>query len=113
VRGPENVHHALQVFLFNSGGGLMKNISLMIMCAMLALGTQVAMAGSMLCGGSAIEDGELEPVSEEQVLAACGEPTSKDEFGQWEYARPGEVVKTLRFDSDGNLQSISTQMDDD
>ena len=89
----------------------MKTLSLMIIGAALALGTQFAMAGTMLCGGSVIQDGELEPVTEEQVLAACGEPTSRSEDGQWVYANPGELVKTLRFDTDGNLQSISTEFD--
>jgi len=84
---------------------------LMMMCTTLALGAQVAMAGTMLCGGTVIQDGDLEPVTEEQVLAACGEPTSRSEDGQWVYANPGELEKTLRFDTDGNLQSISTQIE--
>ena len=43
-----------------------------------------------------------------QVLAACGEPTSKNSE-QWIYAQPGQFTRTLQFDSDGNLQSISEQ----
>jgi len=39
-----------------------------------------------LCGGSVIQDGELELVTQEQVLAACGEPTTRSEDGQWVYA---------------------------
>ena len=89
----------------------MKTLALMVMAAALVLGAQVAMAGTMLCGDSVIQDGELQPVTEEQVLAACGEPTSRNEDGQWVYAKPGELVKTLRFDTDGNLQSISTEFD--
>jgi hypothetical protein len=68
------------------------------------------MAGTMLCGGTVIEDGQPQPVTAEQVLAACGEPTSRD-FGQWVYEKPGELAKTLRFDDEGNLISISTQFD--
>jgi hypothetical protein len=70
------------------------------------------MAGSMLCGDTVIQDGQLEPVTAEQVLAACGEPTTK-EFGQWVYAKPGELAKTLRFDDAGNLESISTRFEGD
>jgi len=68
------------------------------------------MAGSMFCGDTVIQDGQEIPVTSEQVLAACGEPTSK-EFGQWVYAKPGELAKTLRFDTDGNLMSIATQFE--
>ena len=89
----------------------MKKISLMIMYASLALGAQVAIAGTMLCGGTVIQDGELEPVTQDQVLEACGEPTSRSEDGQWVYANPGDLAKTLRFDTDGNLQSITTQIE--
>jgi hypothetical protein len=95
------------MFLLYSGGELMKNLTLMMMCPALALGAQVAIAGTMLCGDTVIQDGELEPVSEEEVLAACGEPTSRNELGVWVYEKPGELAKTLRFDTDGNLQSIS------
>jgi hypothetical protein len=70
------------------------------------------LAESMMCGGTVIQDGQPEPVTAEQVLAACGEPTTRDS-GQWVYARPGELAKTLRFDTDGNLQSISVQFDGD
>ena len=46
----------------------------------------------------------------EQVLAACGEPTTK-EPGQWVYAKPVELAKTLRFNDEGNLESISTRFE--
>jgi hypothetical protein len=86
---------------------MMKNLMFMVVCPALALGAQFATAGTMLCGGTAIQDGELEPVSEQEVLAACGEPTSRNELGVWVYEKPGEMAKTLRFDTDGYLQSIS------
>jgi hypothetical protein len=90
----------------------MKNLAKTILWAALALGAQTVMAGSMMCGGTVIQDGLEQPLTAEQVLAACGEPTTKD-FGQWVYAQPGELAKTLRFDDDGNLQSISVQFDGD
>jgi hypothetical protein len=88
----------------------MKKQSSLILWAILAFAAQGALAGSMLCGETVIQDGELQPVTAEQVLAACGEPTTK-EFGQWVYAQPGELAKTLRFDAEGNLQSITTQVE--
>ena len=90
----------------------MKNLASPVLSITLALGAQVVMAGSMMCGDTVIQDGQLEPVTAEQVLAACGEPTTK-EFGQWVYAKPGELAKTLRFDDEGNLESISTQFQGD
>ena len=90
----------------------MKKISSTLLWTSLFLAVPVAMAGSMMCGGTVIQDGQPQPVTAEQVLAACGEPTSR-EFGQWVYAPPGELAKTLRFDTDGNLISISTQFEGD
>jgi len=90
----------------------MKNIASTILWAALAFGAQAVTAESMMCGGTVIQDGQPQPVTAEQVLAACGEPTTRDS-GQWVYARPGELAKTLRFDTDGNLQSISVQFDGD
>ena len=78
--------------------------------ALAAVIPATVLAESMLCGGTVIEDGQLEPVTEAQVQAACGEPTSR-EPGQWVYAQPGQLAKTLRFDDDGNLQSISVQFE--
>jgi hypothetical protein len=88
----------------------MKKLASRFLWAALALGTTAVMAESMMCGGTVIQDGLPEPVTAEQVLAACGEPTTR-EFGQWVYAQPGELAKTLRFDDDGNLQSITVQFE--
>ncbi len=90
----------------------MKKHAIPVLWVALAFAAQGVMAGSMMCGDTAIQDGQLEPVTAEQVLAACGEPTTK-EPGQWVYARPGELAKTLSFDDAGNLQSISTQFEGD
>lgn len=88
----------------------MKKLASTILWAALALGTTAVVAESMMCGGTVIQDGLPEPVTAEQVLAACGEPTTR-ESGQWVYAQPGELAKTLRFDDDGNLQSITVQFE--
>lgn len=90
----------------------MKNLASPVLWMALAFGAQSVVAESMLCGGTVIQDGQPQPVTAEQVLAACGEPTTK-ELGQWVYARPGELAKTLRFDDAGNLQSISTAFEGD
>jgi len=62
----------------------------------------------MRCGGAVIDDAALVPVTQDQVLAACGEPTSRG-YGQWVYQQSGQFVKVLTFDSDGNLRSIREQ----
>jgi hypothetical protein len=90
----------------------MKNLASPALWIILALAAQGVVAGTMMCGDTVIQDGQLEPVTAEQVQAACGEPTSR-EPGQWVYAKPGELAKTLRFDDAGNLESISTQFEGD
>ena len=86
----------------------MKSLLKIILWIALALGAQVVLAGTMRCGDSIIEGDQLVPATETQVLAACGEPTTR-EPGQWTYAQEGQFTRMLRFDSDGNLQSISVQ----
>ena len=72
----------------------------------LALGASGGMATTMRCGGTVIDDEQLVPATAAQVLAACGEPTSR-ESGQWVYQRQDEFTRTVQFDADGNLQSIT------
>jgi len=90
----------------------MKNLARPALWVALAFAARGAMVGSMMCGGTVIQDRQLEPVTLEQVLAACGEPTTK-EPGQWVYAKPGELAKILRFDDGGDLLSISTRFEGD
>jgi outer membrane biogenesis lipoprotein LolB len=59
-----------------------------------------------MCGETIIDDEQLVPATAAEVLAACGEPTSKA-GGQWVYDQQGQFTKILEFDADGNLQSIS------
>jgi hypothetical protein len=86
----------------------MKTAPRTILWLAVALGTQGAMAQTMKCGDTVIDAEQLVPMTREQVLAACGEPASK-EFGQWVYERSGQFPMVLQFDPDGNLQSISEQ----
>jgi Protein of unknown function (DUF2845) len=74
----------------------------------LALGAESVMANTMRCGDTVIDDEQEVPATAAQVLAACGEPTSRAD-GQWTYEQEGQFTKILEFDSDGNLQSISDQ----
>jgi hypothetical protein len=84
----------------------MKKLSNTALCLALALGVSGAMATTMRCGGTVIDDEQLVPATAAQVRAACGEPTSR-ESGQWVYQQEGEFTRTLQFDADGNLQSIT------
>jgi hypothetical protein len=90
----------------------MKTLITTALWVTLALGARAAMANKMDCGETVIDDEQMVPVTAEQVLAACGEPASK-EGGQWVYEQPGHFTKILQFDSDGNLRSITDQPGDD
>ncbi len=78
----------------------------------LTLGAESAMATTMMCGETIIDDEQTVPVTAAQVLAACGEPTSKAD-GEWVYEQQGQFTRILEFDADGNLQSISDQSEGD
>lgn len=86
----------------------MKHWTKTVLCLALALGARGVMAAQMICGETIIDDEQAVPVTEAQVLAACGAPTSKAD-GQWVYAQQGQFTKVLVFDAAGNLQSISDQ----
>jgi hypothetical protein len=86
----------------------MKTLSKSAFCVALALGTQGAIAELMRCGDTIIDDAQDVPVTQEQVVAACGQPSFRQP-GQWIYAQPGELTKILQFTADGNLQSITEQ----
>ena len=79
-----------------------------VLYTILAAAAGNALAESIICGGTVIEDGRPDPVTADQVLEACGEPTTR-EPGQWVYAQPGEMTRILRFNSDGDLQSIEVE----
>jgi hypothetical protein len=89
-------------------GDVMKTLSLAILFGALAFSSQGAMAEMMRCSSSVIDDEKLVPVTAAQVLAACGEPASR-ENGQWVYQQQGQPPRVLQFDTEGNLQSISEQ----
>jgi len=74
----------------------------------LAFSAESAVATTMMCGETLIDDEQMVPATAAQVLAACGEPTSRVE-GQWVYEQQGQFTKILEFDTNGNLQSISEQ----
>jgi hypothetical protein len=78
----------------------------------LLLSAESAMGTMMRCGETLIDDEQLVPATAAQVLAACGEPTSKED-GKWVYEQQGQSTRILEFDGDGNLQSISNQSSGD
>ena len=86
----------------------MKTLSKAALCVALAVGAQSAMAELMRCGDTVIDDAQEVPVTQEQVLAACGQPSFRQP-GQWIYEQPGELTRILEFSADGNLQSITQQ----
>jgi hypothetical protein len=86
----------------------MKTLSKSAFCVALALGTQGAIAELMRCGDTIIDDAQEVPVTQEQVVAACGQPSFRQP-GQWIYEQPGELTRILQFTADGNLQSITEQ----
>jgi len=85
----------------------MKNLLNAALWTALALGAQGAMATTMRCGDTLFDDTSLVPATKEQVLAACGEPTSR-ELGRWVYQQPGQFTRILQFE-DGNLENINEQ----
>lgn len=74
----------------------------------LAFGADSALAATMMCSEISIDDEQLVPATAAQVLAACGEPTSRA-GGMWVYEQQGQFSNVLQFDANGNLQSISEQ----
>jgi hypothetical protein len=86
----------------------MKTWSKTVLWVTLAVSAQGAMAELMRCGDMVIDDAQEVPVTQEQVLAACGQPSFRQP-GQWIYERPGDLTRILEFSADGNLQSITEQ----
>ena len=70
-----------------------------------------AQAGSMSCGASIIDDGQPDGQFKQQILAQCGEPTSKD-GDNWFYNRAdvGQGTYILHFNDSGQLESIDEQI---
>lgn len=60
------------------------------------------MADDLQCGDHYISGDQIEPLTREQVVEKCGEPTSKAGY-HWYYKKQGKV---LVFNSDGALVTI-------
>jgi hypothetical protein len=67
----------------------------------------VSYAGSLECQGNIISTG----VTEEQLLEACGEPTSRN-GANWKYERPGSLPVVVTF-GNGVAMFIRDADDDD
>jgi len=61
-----------------------------------------ALAQEMRCGNLLISGDQIQPLLKEQVLAECGEPTSKD-YNRWFYQAQGKI---LVFNDNGELDHI-------
>jgi hypothetical protein len=63
----------------------------------------------MRCGGDLIEAGGEPAPSEAQVLAKCGEPSSRH-GNNWYYKRPDGSTYRLHFNDNGELESIQEEV---
>jgi hypothetical protein len=77
---------------------LVKRVSGILLLAVALPG----MANEMQCGEEYISGEQLEPLTQQQVVEKCGQPTSKEGFN-WFYQQQGKI---LVFNSNGDLQEI-------
>ena len=68
-----------------------------------------AAANEMRCGNHLISGDQLQPLLKDQVLAKCGEPTSKD-YDRWYYQEQGKI---LVFNTNDELDHIENAEDSD
>jgi hypothetical protein len=73
--------------------------------------TSTALAESISCGQFMIEDDQTDPVTKNEVLKKCGEPTV-ERGNDWVYERYGQNTKILHFNDNGGLESISERVGD-
>lgn len=75
-----------------------------IVASIAVISSLPAMASEMRCGESYISGDQIDPITSEQVVEKCGEPTSTSEAADhWYYE---EQRKILIFNSDGELETI-------
>lgn len=81
-------------------------------CAGLLLAGTVQ-AGSIYCGDALVTDDQPDGQFQQQILAKCGEPTSRD-GDDWLYDRSdvGEGTYVLHFNDSGQLESIEQQTEE-
>jgi hypothetical protein len=83
------------------GGEAMKRAYVVFISIVLSLaGLSVSRAAPMECNGNLVSAGD----TEQQVLATCGEPTSRRD-NRWIYEREGDLPKILIF-GDGVVMTI-------
>jgi len=74
----------------------------------LALFSVNAVAGTIRCGGSIIDDGDRRGISKQEVEKRCGPPYSK--YGNsWIYSMPNGTVTRIRFKDNGEVTSITNE----
>ncbi len=78
---------------------------------LLMASTSTVLADSISCGQSMIQGGLTDPVTKDEVLQKCGEPSAK-EGNDWIYERDGGATAVLHLNDNGDLESISERVGD-
>ena len=85
----------------------MKVTNILFGSALLLL-AQPVMAANMQCPGGIVQDDLRTPITAPEVKSKCGAPTHERGL-TWMYEK-GNLIYTLQFDSNGNLQSLTGRM---
>ncbi len=80
----------------------MFNIRVLAVAVAASCAAVPALAQEMRCGNLLIAGDQIQPLVKEQVLAECGEPTSKD-YNRWFYQEQGKI---LVFNDNDELDHI-------
>ena len=86
----------------------MFNIVRCVVVSAVVISSLPAMASEMRCGENYIEGDQIDPLTSEQVVEKCGEPTS-EAADHWYYEEQGKI---LIFNSDGKLETIRDAEED-
>lgn len=85
----------------------MKFTNILLGLALLLL-AQPVLAANMQCAGGVIQDGLRTPITAPEVRSKCGDPTH-EKGNTWMYEK-GNLIFTLHFDTNGNLQTLQGRM---
>ena len=81
-----------------------------IVASAVVISSLPAIANEMRCGEQVISGDQIEPLTSEQVVEKCGEPTSTSAAADhWYYEEQGKI---LVFNSDRKLETIQDAEED-